>query len=485
MRKTYPTSSRSAAAVEDGEYGDLLEQPRPRAPRRKAESASRFDDFDPRDLALDDWDEASASPSSGRNSSRSRSRKSTQLTTTQWLLKTTGGRVVAGIAALMVLAALGAGIWMVREFLRTDPRFRVASAEQIEVSGNHQVSADDVRSVFGSDVGHNLFFIPIALRRQEMEGLPWVETASVERLLPNRIHVRVTERTPVAFAQNGSALQLIDRHGVLLDMPSGPDAPQYSFPVLTGVGEEVPLSTRKARMDAYMAFLKDLDGHGEKVSPRLSEVDLSEPEDVQVLLAEGATTMTLHFGEANFFEKYQIYQAHLSEWQQKYPRLAKVDLRNAPQVVLGMADASTPAPPVPIAVKPEASAVTASENSAEPAASSTPPVEIATAPAPVHAVKAAAPTRPKAIVKAVAGKKPNIAANKKAAAIAKHSPPAKPAPAPQPVAARIAAPVATDTPALHAFNNAVEKPSTPKPRLVMHPQALQPSATVAPTGGQQ
>jgi cell division protein FtsQ len=500
VRKTYSTSSRSASAVEDGDYGDLLEQARPRGPRRKQEAASRFDDFDPRDLAFDDYDEEPSRTTRGATS-RSRSRKSTSVSVGQLLIKTTAGRVVLGICVVLVLGALGASVWMVREFLRTDPRFRVATSEQIEVDGNHQVSADDVRSVFGEDIGRNLFFIPIELRRQEMEGLPWVERASVERLLPNRIHVRVTERVPMAFAQNGGELQLIDRHGVLLGLPSG--ASQYSFPVLHGVGDDVPLSTRRARMDEYAAFLKDIDGHGERVSSRLSEVDLSEPEDVQALLAEGSAAITLHFGDANFFEKYQMYQTHLAEWQQQYPRLAKVDLRNAPQVVLGMGDAAG-AVKAPVATPaattssiPDATAPATKEIAATP-----PP-----APKPVSAPVSAAPVATASTAPTTATVKTPEVAKSKSKAVATAKTPAGKHPAPKPVAAATkksappAAPAnaiasapatrhATDAAAQDTFKNETAQPAAPhRPRLVMPaqlPQAVAtPAAARTPSGGQQ
>lgn len=406
----------------------------------------------------------------------------------RWLIKTTPGRVVLGVSAVLILSALAASVWMVREFLRTDPRFRVATSEQIEVDGNREVSTDDVRSVFGEDIGRNLFFIPIELRRQEMEGLPWVERASVERLLPNRIHVRVTERTPMAFAQNGGELQLIDRHGVLLTMPAGSDAAQYSFPVLTGVGEDVPLSTRKARMDQYAAFLKDIDGHGEKVSSRLSEVDLAEPEDVQALIAEGNSAITLHFGDANYFERYRMYQAHLAEWQQQYPRLAKVDLRNAPQVVLGMADATAPvakASPVAATPAPGAASPLPDAKESAPVAAAV-PVKAPLAP-PAAAAKSATPVKSKA--KTVTTAK-NAGAKNPAAAKPAVTATKKPEAEPTPPAAN--PPSSTNAAALQTFNN--ETPKTPAqaphpPRLVMHVQM--PAATATPatasvkTGGQQ
>jgi cell division protein FtsQ len=408
VRKTTPASSRSASAVEDAEFDEFYQDERPSRSRTRQSAGSgsaassrqrlsRFDDFDSEQF---DFPEepiqrtASASRLQGqRRLPRDASRKAP--TGWAWLFKTTAGRWALGCGLLLTLAVLGAGGWMVREFLRTDPRFRVASSDQIQVDGNAQVTRDDVRAIFGEDIGRNLFFIPIRARQQQLEALPWVDHASVQRLLPNHVRVRLTERVPVAFAQDGDGVKLIDKHGALLDTPSGPDAPQYSFPVLDGMGSDLPLSVRAARMGQYLAFVKEMDAHGEKVSSRFSEVDLSDPEDMLTVMAEGSRTMTVHFGDEKYFERYQLYQGHLAEWEQQYPRLAKVDLRNSPQVVLGMSEAAAVAPaasPVP-ASTPTAAVVPA--KAAAPAKAKTVPARAK----PVVAKKALATNKPSATVK--------------------------------------------------------------------------------------
>ena len=127
---------------------------------------------------------------------------------------------------------------------------------------------------------------------------------------------------------------------------------QYSFPVLTGISAEDPLSTRAARMKIYMDFVAALDASGEKISHRLSEVDVSNPEDVKAILpdpasggaetaagadaASGGADVLVHFGDGRFMERYRQYEQHLAEWRAQYPRLASVDLRYERQVVLEM-----------------------------------------------------------------------------------------------------------------------------------------------------
>ena len=273
--------------------------------------------------------------------------------------KTMLGRIAAGSCLLLLTgAAIAGGLW-VRSFLLHDKHFVVPTSESIQIAGNSHLTRPQLLSVFGEDVDRNIFNIPLADRRTELESLPWVAHATVMRLLPNRIRVAIVERTPVAFVRQGAQIGLVDANGVLFDLP-GPEAedsgggavetarsaPHYSFPVLTGISAGDPLSVRAARMRIYMSFVAALDATGESISPHLSEVDLSNPEDVKAIIPDAGSTgadILVHFGEERFLERYHQYQEHLAEWRTQYPKLASVDMRYERQVVLEM----QPGTPVP------------------------------------------------------------------------------------------------------------------------------------------
>jgi len=93
---------------------------------------------------------------------------------------------------------------------------------------------------------------------------------------------------------------------------------------------------RAARMHLYQQFISDLDSGGTKVSTQLSEVDISDPEDIWALLPAQGSDIQVHFGDSDFLARYRSYQQHLPEWRQQYPHLASVDMRYENQVVLDM-----------------------------------------------------------------------------------------------------------------------------------------------------
>jgi cell division protein FtsQ len=247
------------------------------------------------------------------------------------------GRIVAGCGVLVLLGICAGGFLMARSFLLHDERFVIPSSSSIEFQGNAHVTRAQLLSIFGEDVERNIFTVSLAERRAELERLPWVAHATVMRLLPNRMRVSIVERTPVAFVRQGSRIGLVDANGVLLDMPTEakPDA-RYSFPVVTGIVVGDPLSTRAARMKIYERFTMELDGSGEKISQGLSEVDLSNPEDVKALIPDKSNEILVHFGDVDFLDRYRRFEEHLPEWRTVYPKLSSVDMRYERQVVLEM-----------------------------------------------------------------------------------------------------------------------------------------------------
>src|SRR3974390_86023 len=98
-------------------------------------------------------------------------------------------------------------------------RFRIDSSDNIEVTGNENVNKAEIMEVLGSDIGRNIFFIPLAQQKTQLEQIPWIESASVMRFVPNRLRVEIHERAQVAFARVGPRIVLIDAGGTLMELP--------------------------------------------------------------------------------------------------------------------------------------------------------------------------------------------------------------------------------------------------------------------------
>ena len=296
-----------------------------------------FDDFE-REFGADEGDSerrGEGAPVRRRSAGRGGVRRYGFL---GWLPQTLWGRIGAGVGVFAVLGVFLGGALVVRSMLLHDERFVIPTSAAIAIEGNRHVTKAQLLSIFGGDVERNIFTVSLAERRAELERLPWVEHATVMRLLPDHLRVSIVERTPVAFVRQGGNIGLVDRNGVLMEMDL--TAGQYSFPVVTGISADEPLSTRAARMKIFERFTTELDAGGGKISEGLSEVDLSSPEDVKATIPDDSTgsskELLVHFGESDFLERYNKYRAHLTEWRTQYPNLASVDMRYERQAVLEM-----------------------------------------------------------------------------------------------------------------------------------------------------
>jgi cell division protein FtsQ len=242
---------------------------------------------------------------------------------------------IAG-AAILTLAIFGS------RFALHSPEMLLLQPDQIQISGNHIVPSEEIQKLFLRDRNHSLLQIPLDTRRSEIQEVSWVEDASVQRILPNRLRVEITERTPIAFFRNGAELTLIDSHGVLLDRPEGED---FHFPIVTGLSENMPRDEREKRMKIYEEFMQALELVKSGSADRLSELDLANPRDLRVVLtglagADRPQAVTVHFGQSDFTNKYRMLIENFAQWQANSGRVQTIDLQYSRQVVIN-ADSST------------------------------------------------------------------------------------------------------------------------------------------------
>ena len=244
---------------------------------------------------------------------------------------------LVGIALVALAAVVG-------RFLLHSPQLLLLKPDQIEVRGNHIVAREEILKLFIQDRNRSVLRVPLDARRAEIQQLPWVEEASVQRILPNRLRVFITERTPVAFFRNGAELTLIDGQGVLLDRPAGED---FHFPIITGFSESVPREEREKRVQTYLEFMKDVDLVRPGSSERVSELDLGNPRNLLAVLTglgsgDEAHAIAVHFGQNDFTGKYRMLVENFAQWQASVGQVRSIDLQYSRQVVVNP-DTSAPA----------------------------------------------------------------------------------------------------------------------------------------------
>jgi len=235
------------------------------------------------------------------------------------------------IGAVVITVSVLAG-----RFALYSPQMQLIKSDQIDVAGNHIVARESLVNIFYGDRGKSVLTVPLEERRDKIRDIKWVESASVQRILPNRIRVEITERNPIAFVRNGSEVALIDGHGVILDRPTDLDA---RFPIVSGITDALPKDEAERRMEIYQELVRDLNTVNGDSSNQLSEVDLSNPKNVRIVMAgipgvNATQAVNIKFGSGDFTSKYRMLVENFAQWQANAGCVHSVDLQFTRQIVL-------------------------------------------------------------------------------------------------------------------------------------------------------
>jgi cell division protein FtsQ len=118
-------------------------------------------------------------------------------------------RSLPALIGLAVIGAIGGTAWAGYRFVTTSSRFAISA---IDVRGNHQVSAEQVRAALPIALGDNVFAANLDALTRELRTNPWVEGAEAHRILPHTLVIDVHEHEAAAVADLGG-LYLVDANG--------------------------------------------------------------------------------------------------------------------------------------------------------------------------------------------------------------------------------------------------------------------------------
>lgn len=221
------------------------------------------------------------------------------------LAKTVG--YLLGAAALF-LGVWHGGRWIVQAGFYENEKFAI---RKIDIRTDGIIAPAQLHKWAGAEQGDNLFAADLMRVKRDLELAPLVESAAVDRVLPDTLRIRVTERRPVAqvvlFRQNAngglSPQQFwVDGKGVVIP-PLDPrlaakQRPKKWLPVLLGVNQAELLPGRMLKSPQAQAALKLITGYD--LSPmaglaHLRQINVSGRETMQVVTWQGATvTVALH-----------------------------------------------------------------------------------------------------------------------------------------------------------------------------------------------
>jgi len=243
-------------------------------------------------------------------------------------------------ARLVVLAGLGAyAAWRGVSLVASTPALQVA---RITVDGHDRLSTGEVLALVEGLRGRNIIGLDLDEWQQRLLSSPSRRQAMLRRVLPSTVEVTVRERRPIAVGRMGSALYLIDAHGVVVD-EYGPAYADFDLPIVDGLaapkGRDGLVDEARAALAARV--IAALAAHPE-LSKRVSQIDVSDPHDAVVML-EGDRAL-LRVGEEDFVERLEQYLELGDALRERVAEIDYVDLRFAERLYVRPAKGAATAP---------------------------------------------------------------------------------------------------------------------------------------------
>jgi cell division protein FtsQ len=228
--------------------------------------------------------------------------------------------IMRGVA---VAAVLGFGAWRSVTLVADANGLQVG---HLVVRGQERLSAGEVLSLVDGLRGQNILMVRLEPWRRRLMSSPWVEDATLRRVLPSTLEILIRERRPMGIGRIGTALYLIDQRGVVID-EYGPAYADIDLPIVDGLAAsprdgtalvDPELAEFAARVIASLATRPEL-------ARRVSQIDVSDRHNAVVIL-DGDTAL-LRLGEAEFVERVQQYVDLAPALRERMAGIDYVDLR--------------------------------------------------------------------------------------------------------------------------------------------------------------
>lgn len=207
----------------------------------------------------------------------------------------------------------------------------IAAAQTLQVGhlairGNQRLSTGEVLALVDGLRGQNILAIGINEWQQKLLASPWVESATIRRVLPSTLEIMVHERVPMGIGRIGTSLYLIDAKGVIVD-EYGPAYADIDLPIIDGLasapadgGAAIDTARSEFAGRVIAAFTPR-----PELFKRVSQIDVSDLHDAVVILDDD--TALLRLGDADFVARLQQYLDLQPALRERMAGIDYVDLR--------------------------------------------------------------------------------------------------------------------------------------------------------------
>ena len=267
------------------------------------------------------------------------------------------------VALFVVVAVWHGGRWLLDRFIYENDVFAI---QQIDVQPNGIIGAETLRRFAHVKPGANLLALDLNRVKRDLELVPWIQSAAVERVLPRTLILRVTEREPIAQvllhqrAANGAeeelVFQLDEKAFVMRPLEASFRAVPVSLPeqlprILGVAAGELRTGRRieSAQLQGALRLLMEYDQSPMAGLAEIEAIDISMPEILRVTTNEKSEIVFSLEAPGPQLTRWRLVRDY---FQQSNKAITTLDLSISNNLPLHFVEAAGMPPSVPKSLKP-------------------------------------------------------------------------------------------------------------------------------------
>jgi cell division septal protein FtsQ len=268
--------------------------------------------------------------------------------------------VIAGVVIFSLVFSVYAlwriGGWTMDRLVYGNQAFSIA---QIDLQTDGVIATEQLHRWAGVKSGQNLLALDLARVKRNLELVPFIQSVSVERILPRTLRIRVSEREPVAQivvsrTRIGGALEQMVYHLDTEGWVMAPLDPRQRAVPQNPVPEQLPLISgvkeaqvgRRVELPQAKAALQLIDVFEHSPMAGVTELKKIDVSAVDVLVASTGQGGEVSFGLTDLEQQLRRWQVIYEMGQKMGKAVATLDLAVSNNVPATWIEASV-VPPLP------------------------------------------------------------------------------------------------------------------------------------------
>jgi cell division septal protein FtsQ len=242
-------------------------------------------------------------------------------------------KTLGKISAFLLIVAFMLSVFV---YAYTSEKFNL---RHVTFYGCKETSPKALEKIIRQDFPANILRIDLPQLKVRLEKETWAKQVEIRRVLPSDLVIYVQERSPSVILEFHNELMLADQDGTMLGRYD-PRFGKLDVPVFKGVlGEDLEnyrlyREENAARIQQGLTMLSEIETGMPDYTKRISEVDISDPENLKVMLVDD--TAEIFLGGDDFLKRFRTFINNMGEYQKlknQFSEFASIDMRYKGQIV--------------------------------------------------------------------------------------------------------------------------------------------------------